>query len=45
MEDKKAKSDKPVKKARMSKAQFVKQAGISHLNSKEKQKRYLEYIR
>lgn len=45
MTEKKVNPEKPAKKIRMSKAQFVKQAGISHLNSREKQKRYLEYIR
>jgi len=43
--EKEVKSEKPIKVKRMTKSQFVKQAGISHLNSKEKHSLYLTYIR
>ena len=33
------------KKKKLSKSEFVRQAGIGHLNSKEKTSRYLKYIR
>jgi hypothetical protein len=45
MDEKKAIPAKPIKVTKMSKAMFIKQKGISHLNSKERQKEYDKYLK